>query len=160
MFGPHQIIRLPKATRPLLLVVVDTEEEFDWDAGFDRNATAVTALSELWRAQDLFDDYGIRPTYVIDYPVASRAAETAVLKEYGTQGRAEIGLQMHPWVNPPFQEPPSASNSWGTPAAPSRSASCAWRSPDHPSISKATWGSSGSSSRESACSTSSSIILS
>ena len=112
MFGPHQIIRLPNTTRPLLLVVVDTEEEFDWDAGFDRNATAVTALSELWRAQDLFDDYGIRPTYVIDYPVASRAAETAMLKEYGAQGRAEIGIQMHPWVNPPFQETPSASNSY------------------------------------------------
>lgn len=112
MDGSRQIIRLPDSARPVLLVVVDTEEEFDWNADFDREATAITALQEIGRAQALFDRFGIRPTYAIDYPIASRAAEAAMLKEYRDQGRAEIGIQMHPWVNPPFDEIPTAANSY------------------------------------------------
>ena len=66
------IARLPSTQRPILLVVIDTEEEFDWTAAFDRGETAVKAMREIHRAQTLFDEFGIRPTYVVDYPVASQ----------------------------------------------------------------------------------------
>lgn len=112
MLPIHQIIRLPEQTRPVLLVVVDTEEEFDWNADFSRTATSVTALREIGLAQALFDEFAIRPTYAIDYPVASSPREAAAIKEYRDQGRAEIGIQMHPWVNPPFDEAPTSANSY------------------------------------------------
>ena len=41
------LVRLPREQRPILLVVVDTEEEFDWSAPFDRRNTDVTHLLSL-----------------------------------------------------------------------------------------------------------------
>ena len=41
--------------RPTLMVVVDTEEEFDWSAPFSRQATGVTAMRHIDRAQRLCD---------------------------------------------------------------------------------------------------------
>ena len=37
----RELIRLPLETRPILSVVVHTEEEFDWSKPHDRNATTV-----------------------------------------------------------------------------------------------------------------------
>jgi hypothetical protein len=54
----------------VLLVVVDTEEEFDWAGGFRRDATAVEAIAWVDRFQALCDAWAVRPCYVIDYPVA------------------------------------------------------------------------------------------
>ena len=106
------IARLPSTQRPILLVVIDTEEEFDWTAPFDRGETAVKAMREIHRAQQLFDGFGIRPTYVVDYPVASQPDGFLPLKEIFDTGRAELGAHLHPWVNPPFEEVVSAHNSF------------------------------------------------
>ena len=46
---------------PLLMVVVDTEEEFDWRCPFDRNSTAVTAMQSQHLAQKIFVPYGLKP---------------------------------------------------------------------------------------------------
>jgi len=103
-------IRLDPALPPILVVVVDTEEEFDWSAEPDRDATSVAALSRVGRVQELFDEYGIVPTYVVDYPVASRPQGYGPLKELADSGRAVIGAHLHPWVNPPFEEALSRRN--------------------------------------------------
>jgi hypothetical protein len=95
----------PDGTPPYLTVVIDTEEEFDWSAPFDRRATSVTAMRHITRVQSVFDRYGIRPTYVVDYPVASQPAGYEPLREILADGRCEIGAHMHPWVTPPFEEP-------------------------------------------------------
>ena len=61
---------IARSARPVLLVVVDTEEEFEWDAPFSRANTSVRAMKHVVRAHAVFDRYGVRPTYVLDYPVA------------------------------------------------------------------------------------------
>jgi hypothetical protein len=98
--------------RPMLLVVVDTEEEFDWMAPFSREATATTAIAALERAHAVFDPFGIRPTYVIDYPVATSPQARNVLRKLALSGRAVIGAHCHPWVNPPHREPVTVRNSY------------------------------------------------
>jgi len=103
-------IRLDPALPPILVVVVDTEEEFDWSAEPDRAATSVRAMRRIGRVQELMDEYGIVPTYVIDYPVASRSEGYGPLKELSDSGRAVIGAHLHPWVNPPFEEALSRRN--------------------------------------------------
>ena len=97
---------------PKLLVVIDTEEEFDWAQPFDRSNDSVQAMQDIGRAQRLFDEFGIRPTYVIDYPVASQETGYAPLREFASSGRAQIGAHLHPWVSPPFEEPVNAQNSY------------------------------------------------
>ncbi len=98
--------------RPALIVVVDTEEEFDWDKPFDRRETSVSAIDEVGRFQEIFDAHGVRPVYAIDYPVADSGRAVEVLGRLAEDGRAEIGAQLHSWVNPPFAEPTGNFNSY------------------------------------------------
>jgi hypothetical protein len=93
-------------------VVVDTEEEFDWGAPPSRANTSVAAMSHIGRAQAVFDRFGLRPTYVIDYPVASQPEGYEPLLTYWTDGRCEIGAHLHPWVNPPYSEPLTSENTF------------------------------------------------
>lgn len=98
--------------RPILLVVVDTEEEFDWSAPFDRRQTSVRAMAEIHRGQEMCDRFGIRPVYVMDYPVATQEAGWRSLKEFIDGGRAVVGAHLHPWVTPPLVEDLTSANSF------------------------------------------------
>ena len=83
--------RMPAGLAPQLLVVLDTEEEFDWNAPFDSKATSVEAMSDLGRLQELCDEFGIRPTYVVDHPVASQETGRHLLREFIEQGADPSG---------------------------------------------------------------------
>lgn len=98
--------------RPLLLVVVDTEEEFDWSKPHSRAETSTDAMASQVRAHRIFEKYGIKPTYVIDYPVASQASGYVPLKELYDSGLCQIGTHLHPWVSPPFDEDVCNRNSY------------------------------------------------
>ena len=111
MLEPGPPIRI-ETSKPVLLVVVDTEEEFDWAGGFDRGNTSVRNIGNLDRIQEVFDAFGVRPTYLVDYPVATTPAAARVLRAYAAEGRAEIGAHLHPWVNPPHEEEVGPRNSY------------------------------------------------
>lgn len=100
------------ASAPKLLVVIDTEEEFDWSKPFARANSTVAAMDDIGKAQDLFDEFGLKPTYVIDYPIASQERGYAALREFAAAGRAQIGAHLHPWVSPPFDEVVNSVNSY------------------------------------------------
>jgi hypothetical protein len=95
-----------------LLVVVDTEEEFDWTAPFSRDSRATTAIPAQARAHEIYDRLGVVPTYVVDYPVASDPAAVAFLAALRDSGKAEIGAHLHPWVTPPYEEQVTPRNSY------------------------------------------------
>jgi hypothetical protein len=99
-------------TRPILSVVIHTEEEFDWSKTYDRNATGVTHMRHIDRAQAVFDSFGIVPNYVVDYPIAAKEEAFGPLKAFADSGRALIGAHLHPWVSPPFDEEINARNSY------------------------------------------------
>ena len=107
-----RLARLPSSHPPLLLVVIDTEEEFDWRRPHARENTSVTAVAAQGKAQEIFARHAIVPTYVIDYPVASNPAAVAALRTFSDAGRCRIGTHLHPWVNPPHIEPVNAYNSY------------------------------------------------
>ncbi len=110
MLNHHPAIKFPHDHPAQLIVVIDTEEEFDWSKKPDKNAIAVSAMEKIHRVQDIFDDYQITPCYVIDYPIASQSAGYEPLQEIFTAGHCEIGAHLHPWVNPPFDEELTFSN--------------------------------------------------
>jgi len=97
-------VAIPAAEKPRLFVVVDTEEEFDWEAPFSRESTSVTAIDEVDRLQDLLARHRLLPTYVVDYPVASTKASAERLGAYARRGECQIGAHLHPWVSPPYTE--------------------------------------------------------
>jgi hypothetical protein len=104
--------RLPDGHPPALVVVLDAEEEFEWEAEFARSTTAVSAMACVDRAQVVFDEFKITPTYVVTYPVASQPEGSRPLAEIAKSGRACIGAHLHPWVTPPFEEPLCRRNSF------------------------------------------------
>ena len=109
---PASVIDLPDAAPPRLLVVVDTEEEFDWSKPFDRANTGVEHMRSIERLQSVFDAAGVRPVYVIDHPIATQRTSSEPLRAFAREGRAEIGAHLHPWVSPPFDEEVNARHSY------------------------------------------------
>jgi hypothetical protein len=99
--------------RPTLFVIVDTEEEFDWGAPLSRAQTNVRAMKNIDRLQAVVRGYRAKPTYVIDYPVATQRDGYGPLVDVHASGEAEIGAHLHPWVNPPLSEDLTPRNSFG-----------------------------------------------
>ena len=97
---------------PLLQVIIDTEIEFDWSQPFARDNVSVSAMEMQYLAQEILTSYGFKPTYVIDYPIATQPSSIAVLQSFLANGRCLIGSHLHPWVTPPFDEPVTAFNSY------------------------------------------------
>ena len=94
------------------IVTVDTEEEFDWNAPLAREKHSVVTVPALRKFQQFCEGFGVVPIYLIDYPVASSTYVSEVIGGAVTDGRGEIGVQLHPWVSPPFEEEVSEFNSY------------------------------------------------
>jgi len=109
---PADIVTLPASLGRRFLVFVDTEEEFDWTQPRRRDATATTAIAALPEAHRRLAGYGICPTYLVDYPVASDPAAVDAMRPLLDAGECAIGTQLHPWVNPPFDEELTVANSF------------------------------------------------
>jgi peptidoglycan/xylan/chitin deacetylase (PgdA/CDA1 family) len=98
--------------RPRVLVIVDAEEEFDWSQPFSQSNTRVASIAAQKPAEKIFSDFGIVPTYVVDYAVASQPSGYEPLRDLLKFGGCEIGAQLHPWVTPPIEEQVSEKNSY------------------------------------------------
>lgn len=84
-----------------LLVGIDTEGDNQWDASARANQKFenIYALPAL---HALFARHGVRPTYVITYPVAKDPRSADVLRTLFSGGDCEIGAHHHVWETPPF----------------------------------------------------------
>lgn len=83
-----------------LLVAIDTEGDNQWDAAARANQTFEN-LYALPRLHARFARHGVRPTYVITYPVATDARSADVLRGLLAGGDCEIGAHHHAWETPP-----------------------------------------------------------
>jgi hypothetical protein len=108
----QQMLTVPATWPPTLVVVVDTEEEFDWTAPFDPASTGVSNIACQPLAQRILDTHGVVPTYVVDYPVAATPVAAAALRKIAEAGRCEIGAHLHPWVTPPTEGPVDVRHSY------------------------------------------------
>ena len=111
-FERGQPIEFSADESPLLVVVIDTEEEFDWSKPLSRANTATRSIEDQGLAAEVFARHGVVPTYVIDYPVATHDDAIRVLRTFQDSGRCEIGAHLHPWVNPPHTERVTSYNSY------------------------------------------------
>nr|WP_211196112.1 polysaccharide deacetylase family protein [Alteraurantiacibacter aquimixticola] len=94
------------------LVTVDTEEEFDWEAPLSRDGHSLRHLDRIHGFQQLCEAHSVVPLWLVDWPVATSPEAAELLRPSLESGRAEIGVQLHPWVNPPFEEEVSEHNSF------------------------------------------------
>lgn len=95
-----------------VLLTVDTEEEFDWEGPFTRDRHGLRHVPRLRNFQEFCEAQGIVPSYLIDWPIANSAVAKDILGDAVARGTAEVGIQLHPWVNPPFDEEVDERNSY------------------------------------------------
>ncbi len=108
---PADLITFPRSEAPKLIVLVDAEEEFRWHT-FSSQAISVRNIAAQIRAQEILNTFGVKPTYLVDYAVASQQAGVAPLKAILEAGDCGIGAQLHPWVNPPIDEEITIHNTY------------------------------------------------
>ena len=83
-----------------LLVGIDTEGDNQWDA-HARAHQQFENIYALPRLHALFARQGVRPTYVITYPVAKDDRSADVLRALLANGDCEVGAHHHAWETPP-----------------------------------------------------------
>jgi phosphatidylinositol alpha-1,6-mannosyltransferase len=91
-------VRLEK---PVLCVIVDAEEDFLWEGPFTSTNNSTTSIGAQQKTHVMFAHYGVRPIYLVTYPLASEPSAIGALREYQADGLCDIGAQLHPWVTPP-----------------------------------------------------------
>jgi hypothetical protein len=109
--APH-LVEFREGFGQKFIVTVDTEEEFDWDAPIDRHRHSLVTVPALHKFQQFCEGVGVVPIYLMDFPIANAPAAVEALGKAVAEGRAEIGIQLHPWVSPPFDEEINERNSF------------------------------------------------
>jgi hypothetical protein len=109
---PDSYVEWPESFGTRFTVFVDTEEEFDWRLPLSRTSRSVTAVGAIPGAHGRFAGCGVALTYLVDHPIATSPEAIEVLRGAIEDGRSAIGTQLHPWVNPPFDEAVNGPNSF------------------------------------------------
>lgn len=79
-----------------VLLTVDTEEEFDWRAPFQREGYGLSHIGQILRFQQFCETIGAHPVYLVDWPIANCAQAVEIISDAMRRGMAEVGMQLHP----------------------------------------------------------------
>lgn len=86
-----------------VLITIDTEED-EWGE-YTKQKYNVENISRLPLVQELFDRYNARPTYLVDWPVATNSKAVDILKSILNKNQCAIGTHCHSWNTPPQNAP-------------------------------------------------------
>ena len=110
--APSEIVRFREGMGQKFLLTVDTEEEFDWTKPLAQTGHRIDSVPRLRKFQQFCEGFGIVPIYLVDYPIATSDLAAELLRGPIAEGKAEIGVQLHPWVSPPHEEDVNQFNSF------------------------------------------------
>ncbi|MGN6821000.1 MAG: polysaccharide deacetylase family protein [Sphingomonas sp.] len=105
------LVAWPDAFGTRFVVFVDTEEEFDWGRPLARENRSVEAIAALPKAHRRFAANHVPLALMVDHPVATDPRAIDLIGPLLTGGTL-VGTQLHPWVNPPFDEQLTPANSF------------------------------------------------
>ena len=94
------------------LLTVDTEEEFDWSKPLAREGHGLDHVHRIEKFQKFCEGESVVPVYLIDWPIAQLKLAAEILRGPLREGKAEVGVQLRPWVNPPFDAESTPHNSF------------------------------------------------
>ena len=96
--------------RMLCTMVVDAEEDFNWTKPVFGTNHSVANMRSIDVLQTIANAYGLPPTYLLTYPVLQDAGVVERLARLESDGRCQLGVQLHPWVTPPFDPGQDGAN--------------------------------------------------
>ncbi len=105
-------LHLPPGAQKRFVVSVDTEEEFDWHAPFNRGSNTSTTIAAMPGVTERFNAAGVKPVFLCDWPVIDSLESGTIMRDLARSGMCEIGTHLHPWVNPPHEEVVNRHNSF------------------------------------------------
>ena len=86
------------AAKPAFLITIDTEGDDLWS----HPARVTTRNAQfLPRFQSLCEDYGLKPTYLVNYEMVTSHTFVRFGRDVVNRGVAEIGMHLHAWDSPP-----------------------------------------------------------
>lgn len=88
--------------RPRFTVTVDTEEQWNWSAGYTTDSSNVENIDGLPRFQQECENLGAKVTYYVNYSVLANSHARGIIRDLNHNPNAEIGLHYHPWNTPPL----------------------------------------------------------
>lgn len=88
-------------------MAIDAEEDFDWDSPIRGTSNSTAHMRNVRMLQTILGANGIVPTYLLTFPVLEDADAVRIIRRQLDSGTCAVGLQLHPWVTPPFGEAPS-----------------------------------------------------
>ena len=115
---PNQRLASVKGDQALCTVVVDAEEDFDWMNPQRGVHTTTSNMLHTDILQELAGAYGIRPTYLLTYPIMDVPEIVSRLTCRLERGECDVGVQLHPWVTPPYDDRSAVANSFAGSLAP------------------------------------------
>jgi len=93
-----------------LHITVDFEEMFDW-SDLSKGNELINGLNDIEKFHQRCLDNKIQPTYLVTYKVLCSEAAVSLLKSMYS-GKKEIGIHLHCWNTPPFEDKISDINSF------------------------------------------------
>lgn len=98
------------APRPALIaagvrvctLVIDAEESFNWETPVRGTAYTTSCMRNTGELHRIVGAYGLVPTYLLTYPMLEDVDVVRTLRHQVGKGRCALGVQLHPWVTPPF----------------------------------------------------------
>ncbi|HEY9092718.1 polysaccharide deacetylase family protein [Parasphingorhabdus sp.] len=110
--APDHYLKYPADFGRRFLISIDTEEEFDWNAPFSRTGHTNLSVGKLQRFQSFIEAYAVKPVYFVDYSIVGNEEAADFLKSVTADDSATVGVHLHPWINPPFEEETTTRNSF------------------------------------------------
>jgi hypothetical protein len=83
-----------------VIVTIDTEED-DWGS-YRPAGASVENIRLLPELLPLWERFGARPTYFVNYPPMASSEASRILRLLAMEGRCEMGVHCHPWNTPPL----------------------------------------------------------
>ncbi len=83
-------------------VTIDTEEEWDWDAGWPVGQHSILNLELMPDFYALCKAHGAKTTWFTNWSVMNQEQARSTIVEITANKDAELGMHIHPWLTPPI----------------------------------------------------------
>lgn len=95
-----------------LVITIDTEED-NWGV-YTRSGHTLENIGRIPGLQQIFDEFRVKPTYLVTYAVATDPTSVSILKKIFDEGKCDIGTHCHPWNTPPFSPVEEEQTEWNS----------------------------------------------
>jgi hypothetical protein len=85
----------------LFAVSIDTEEQWDWNAGWPVRSHALDNIQVVPRFHQLCAGHGAKTTWFTNWSVMDHAPSRAIMLDLASRPGVELGMHIHPWLTPP-----------------------------------------------------------